>query len=185
MSKTITFPNCRSHFFIYVNGKLHTYEAGSTVEVDDSIAGIIQNHLDLQPKEDPNAGKGSGGGEGDRLPQFLRGELTEITAEDLNGVSFCGGLFASEDGGEAYRGMSLKKITIPATVRSLSGIGLGYCFGLESIELLSKNPPDVDYSSLPYGVTLVIPNGSMSAYRNDGNWQELISSLGITLVERD
>ena len=124
MSKTITFPKCRNPFYIYVNGKLQTFRAGETVEVDDSVADVIQNHIDLQPKEDPNAGKVTGGV--GKAPQIVDRTVTEITAEDLAGATNIGDY-------AFYNSRNIASIEIPSSVTKIGAYAFQYCVALEEI----------------------------------------------------
>ena len=184
MSKTITFPNCRSHFFIYVNGKLQTYTAGATVEVDDSIADIIQNHIDLQPKEDPNAGKS-------KVAQVMDRTITELTEADLKGVTKIGGGVleycdkltvleipdtVTEIGMYAISNCNgLKSITIGEGLKSIAQWAFYYCENLESITLKAKTPPTITGASF-YDCNklskFIVPVGSLEAYKSANNWSK-------------
>jgi hypothetical protein len=64
MMKNITIPKKFGYptVNITVNGIEYTLETGVEIEVDDHVAEVVDNALALEPKEDPNAGGGSGGG---------------------------------------------------------------------------------------------------------------------------
>jgi nitrite reductase/ring-hydroxylating ferredoxin subunit len=55
MSKTITIPACRNPFRVIIGAVEYSYPAGATVEVPDAVAAVIEHHVALQPKEDPDA----------------------------------------------------------------------------------------------------------------------------------
>lgn len=88
MAKTITIPHCRNPFRVIIGAVEYAYPAGSTVEVPDAVAAVIEHHVNLQPKEDPNAGKVTGGV--NKLPQILDRTVTELTEEDLQGITKIG-----------------------------------------------------------------------------------------------
>ena len=189
MSKTITFPNCRSHFFIYVNGKLHTYTAGTTVEVEDNIAEVIQNHIDLQPKENPNAGKS-------KVAQVMDRTVTELTEADLKGVTKIGGgvleycnsltvlelpdslttidMYALSNCG------GLKSITIGEGLKSIAQWAFYYCDNLESITLKAKTPPTItgaSFYSCDKLSKIIVPVGTLEAYKSANNWSKFADIL--------
>lgn len=125
MSKTITFPTCRDPFYITVNGKLQVFPGGATVEVDDSVAEIIQNHIDLQPKKDPNAGKEQGGGSS-KLASLVERSVCELTEDDMKGAAYIGA-YAFE------RCLALTKVTIPDNITKIENNAFSYCETLESV----------------------------------------------------
>ena len=45
MSKTVTIPNCMNPFVVMANGVKYTYPAGSTQEVPDEVAVVIEAHI--------------------------------------------------------------------------------------------------------------------------------------------
>ena len=184
MSRTITFPTCRSTFFIYVNGKLHTYHAGDTVEVDDSIAEVIQNHIDLQPKEDPNAGKS-------KVAQVVDRTVTALTEADLNGATKIGGgvleycydlasltipdSVTSIDMYAISNCNGLKSITIGKGLKSIAKWAFYYCENLESIKLKAKTPPSITsdtFYSCNKLSKIIVPVGTLEAYKSANNWSK-------------
>jgi hypothetical protein len=173
MSKTITIPHCRNPFHIIVNGVVQSFRAGETVEVDDSVADVIQNHIDLLPKEDPNAGKESGGGASENLLKCIEGTATEITAEDLQGVTVFG------KGAFQYCA-SLVEITIPKNVTKLEMYSLGSCTKLKRVILESSTPPSIQtttFTSTSKVEYFVVPVGAGDAYRNATNWSKYASKI--------
>lgn len=54
---TVTIPTCANPFTVTVNGKSHSYPAGTTQDVPPYVKEVIEQHVDMQPQEDPNAGK--------------------------------------------------------------------------------------------------------------------------------
>ena len=53
----VTIPTCRNPFKVIVNGKSYSYPAGTTQVVPTYVAEVIESHVDMQPQEDPYAGK--------------------------------------------------------------------------------------------------------------------------------
>ena len=54
---TVTIPTCANPFTVTVNGKSYSYPAGTTQDVPPYVKEVIEQHVDMQPQEDPYAGK--------------------------------------------------------------------------------------------------------------------------------
>ncbi len=56
MSKMVTIPSyTRPYWECCINGVMHRYTSGSTQEVPDEVAALIENYLKRQPKEPVSA----------------------------------------------------------------------------------------------------------------------------------
>ena len=49
--KTIQIPTTSNPFIVSINNHVYTYKAGSTVEVPDEVAEVIEAQMDLKPKQ--------------------------------------------------------------------------------------------------------------------------------------
>ena len=88
-------------------------------EVPDEVAEAIEDALELEPKPKRYLSK---------LAQLAEGDITEITASDLDGI----GIVSSRAFSHCT---SLKRIEIPSGVTSIGEFALYGCTNLESIRL--------------------------------------------------
>lgn len=51
--KTVTIPTCANPFVVIVNGIKYTYPAGTTVEVPDDVAAVIEQHDEAHNNPEP------------------------------------------------------------------------------------------------------------------------------------
>ena len=82
MARVITFPDCRSEWHICINGAEYIYNAGDHIEVPDGVADIIEHHIAMMPKEDPNAGNSGGDGGAEVVLQIKTVMPTKV-AQDV------------------------------------------------------------------------------------------------------
>ena len=105
MSKTVKIPDyTRPNWVCCIGGHRYVYPAGSTQEVPDEVAELIEDQMELQPKEDENAGSGGGVSSWNDLKDKPFGDVIEVqnyhidkmTAyvewDDYQG-SYCGNVF--------------------------------------------------------------------------------------------
>ena len=110
--KTITIPKKYGYptLDIKVNGKVYTVKSGEEITVEDSVAEVIENAIFLAPKI---------GVPRNKIARFAEDSLTEVTAEDLAGISTlrrCGFYWCS----------NLKTVTIPDNITELLSYAFSY-----------------------------------------------------------
>ncbi len=75
---------------------------------------------------------------------------------------------------------ALETITIPATVEYIYQDAFGSCSSLSTVESLAETPPFIYANSFPnYDISLIVPEGSVDAYKAAENWglfMEIIAS---------
>ena len=76
--KTIQIPTTSNPFIVNINNNAYQYRAGETAEVPDEVAEAIEDALELMPKPKRCLSK---------VAQYVDGNLFEITANDLEGVT--------------------------------------------------------------------------------------------------
>ena len=116
---TITIPTKFGYpkFDIYINGKKYTLQSGVEITVEDHVAEVIENALELAPKYSKNLS---------RLAQYAEGSLTELTASDLEGIDKIV-FFAF---GQCY---SLTSVEIPDSVKSIGNSAFNSCNKLKVV----------------------------------------------------
>ena len=122
--KTIQIPMNSNPFTVVINNSVYQYKAGQTVEVPDEVAAAIEDALKLVPKPKRYLSK---------FAQLVGGELSEVTAEDLEGISLISNNAFSNCG-------ALRKITIPNSINKIGLYAFDWCAELESV-YLPETPP--------------------------------------------
>lgn len=117
---TITIPTKFGYpkFDIYINGKKYTLQSGVEITVDDHVAEVIENALDLAPKYVISKS---------RLAQRVDGSITELTTNDLEGIQSIYNFAFREC-------IKLTKVAIPKSVTSIGNYAFNNCYLLTSIE---------------------------------------------------
>lgn len=76
-------------------------------------------------------------------------------------------------GGYAFYGCtSLTEATLPATITEIEGAAFYGCTSLATIDLLATTPPTLGEVAFPDGVTIRVPDDSISAYLMDNTWNK-------------
>lgn len=116
---TITIPTKFGYpkFDIYINGKKYTLQSGVEITVEDNVAEVIENALDLAPKYSKNLS---------RLAQLAEGSITEITADDLFGIETIAAYVFSQ----CY---SLKTLEFSDSIKVISKSAFASCTKLERV----------------------------------------------------
>jgi hypothetical protein len=126
--KTITIP--KKYGFptldITVNGKEYTVKSGEEITIEDHIAEAIENAIALAPKL---------GVPRNKIAQLAEESLTELTAEDLAGISTISNC-------AFYSCKSLIKVTIPNAITKIGNNAFDWCAGLKTI-YLPEIPPEI------------------------------------------
>ena len=119
--KTITIPKSFGYptVDIVINNVKHTLLSGVEISVEDYIAEVIENAIALAPKIGRNKSK---------LVQRAEGSITELTANDLEGIEKIA-YYAF------YSCGSLTKVEIPNSVASIGEGAFYNCKLLESVEI--------------------------------------------------
>ena len=184
--KTLTIPKKFGYptLDVTVNGKVYTVKSGEEISVEDHIAEAIENAIALAPKIGVPRSK---------IARLVEGSLTEITAEDLDGIE----TIAYYALGQCY---SLKSIDFPNSVTGIAKSAVTGCIDLESVRFgdnlysigenafywcsnlarvyLPKNPPileninafsDISAKCVFYCKT----QASLEAYKKATNWSTL------------
>ena len=196
--KSITIPERFGYptLEITINGKEQTFNSGVEIEVEDSVAEAIENAIALEPKQGMYKSK---------LAQFADGNISDITAIDLNGAE----TIAYYAFGHSYL---LTSVEIPNTVRSigdsafagcnsltiikfednskLKSIGSGafeWCGKLERI-YLPETPPTLAnsnvFASIKSNCTFYCKSQeSLNAYKAATNWSTLTGTYTFKVEE--
>lgn len=130
-----------------------------------------------------------------KLPQVVDRTVTEITAEDLTGVTriglysfyYCSNLTSitipdsvTSIGTSSFSGCSsLVSITIPDSVTNIGNLVFAYCLNLIKITILATTPPTLgninSFSGDNYSI--YVPAASVEAYKAATNWSALSSRI--------
>ena len=122
---------------ITINGRGYPLQSGVEISVEDSVAEAIENAIALAPKHDRYLSK---------LAQHLGGSLTEILAEDMDGV-------ASIYPYALYNNKSVTRIVFADSVTVIEGAAFFGCSSLESIEFGGDSKIDTIKSNAFNGCT--------------------------------
>lgn len=119
--KTITIPKRFGYptVDIEVNGIEHTFNTGVEIEVEDHYAEVIENALALAPKYGKAGGK---------IGQIAEGSTTEITVDDLIGVTKIVSY-------AFYTCRGVVKVTIPNSVKDIESHAFYGCSRLEALAI--------------------------------------------------
>ena len=130
-----------------------------------------------------------------KFTQVVDGSVSELTAEDLKGVTsirnyafgYCSGLTSimipdsvTSIGFNAFfECKGLTSITIPDSVTSIGSGAFYGCNRLTSITMLSTTPPTIRYSTFPSGFsgTITVPAGCGKAYKAATNWSRYADKI--------
>lgn len=148
--KTITIPKRFGypHLDISINGKKYTIKSGMEISVDDEVAEVIENALALEPKPKRYFSK---------FAQLVGGSLTEITANDLDGVETIGS--------SAFKNCTaLKSVVIPKTVKGIGLSAFSGCTSLKDIAIPNSVQSIGNYAFYSCGdlTSIEIPNSVTS-----------------------
>ena len=194
--KTISIPEYNNPFVVNINNKEYIYKAGATIEVPDDVAEAIEDALELIPKPKRYLSK---------IAQRAEGSLTEITANDLEGVET---IIDS-----AFRNCaSVTSIEIPDNVKSinqnaflsctnvrcircgdnslLESIAVGafnWCSNLSKV-YLPPNPPMLENVSAFNNIKADCvfyckTQASLDAYKKATNWSTLTGTYSFVVEE--
>ena len=115
--KTIQIPTTSNPFIVTINNNEYQYRAGETIEVPDEVAAVIEDALELEPKPKRYLSK---------FAQRVEGSLTQITANDLEGITAITS--------RAFHDLkSLKYVTFPDSITAIGTSAFYGCVQLESI----------------------------------------------------
>lgn len=115
--KTIQIPTNSNPFVVVINSKVYSYAAGDTVEVPDEVAEAIEDAIELAPKY---------GRYVTRIGQLADGSISEISAEDLDGITSIAAY-------AFYNHKSIKRVVLSNSITSIENFAFYGCSGIESI----------------------------------------------------
>lgn len=167
--KTIQIPTNCNPYIVVINNHVYTYKAGETIEVPDEVAEAIEDAVELVPKPGRCLG---------RLAQLAEGSLTEITAEDLEGISTLSNC-------AFYGCVGLAKVTIPNGIKTITGNAFGYCWQLESV-ILPQTPPTLANVNAFDGIKATCTfycktQASLESYKKAENWSTLTGTYSFVV----
>lgn len=171
--KTITIPKRFGYptLNITINGKEYTVKSGVEITVEDSVAEAVENALKLEPKPGRNKS---------RLAQRAEESLTEITTEDLEGITIISNC-------AFYSCKSLVKVTIPNAITKIGDSAFDWCWSLESV-FLPEIPPTITKTSA-FGnikancVFYCKTQESLNAYTSAPIWSTLAGTYSFVVEE--
>ena len=130
----------------------------------------------------------TGGGSG-KIAELVDGSITELTAEDLAGIttirdyafSSCTSLASvtipssvTSIGVGAFSSCtSLASVTIPSSVTSIGTTAFSGCTGLTSVTSLNTTPPTIKtntFSDVPADCAIYVPAASVDTYKAASGW---------------
>lgn len=115
--KTIQIPTTSNPFIVMINHDVYTYKAGTTVDVPDDVAAVIEDSLELEPK--PKVLKR-------RIGSLIDRSITEVTEEDWSGVT-------NVRENAFYGCKNLLSVTIPDSVVDVEYHAFANCSNLISV----------------------------------------------------
>lgn len=119
MSKMVTIPENHKPFIVNINNREYIYRGGETVEVPDDVAEVIEDAVALEPMPKVYLSK---------LAQLANGTLTEITENDLMGITEISGY-------AFYYIRNLRSIEIPLGVNKIGPYSIAYCPNITHIDI--------------------------------------------------
>lgn len=187
MSRSITIPEYKNPFVVIINNNVYQYRGGETVEVPDEVAEAIEDALRLVPKPKRYLSK---------FAQFANGTLTEIKAEDLEGIEIIStftfynndyltrvvipqGVTCIEPSAFSYCSR-LTRVTMPDSITSINEKAFMDCIVLKSVVLKAKKPPIIEentFTSVPTTCVFEVPAESVEAYKSAQYWSALASQI--------
>ena len=167
--KTIIIPNYNNPFIVNINNKEYIYKAGATIEVPDEVAEAIEDALELAPKPKRYLSK---------FAQLVGGELSEVTAKDLEGVSTIDvSAFSSRP--------TLKKVAMPNSITKIEQYAFNWCTKLEGIWLPETPPTLVNANSFDKikadCVFYCKTQASLNAYKAATNWSTVTDTYSFVV----
>lgn len=169
--KTITIPKYNNPFVVNINNKEYTYKAGVTIEVPDEVAEAIEDALELIPKPKRYLS---------RFAQLAEGEIKEITAEDLEGISK---IFNCA----FYGNYNLTKVTIPRNVIKIESGAFAWCASLTKVDLPEVPPALLDgnvFNNINSACVFYCKTQkSLDAYKAATNWSTLTGTYSFVVEE--
>lgn len=161
--KTITIPKRFGYptLDITVNGETYKVKSGEEITIEDHVAEVIENALELEPKPKRYLTK---------IARLIDGSLEEITAEDMAGISDISSC-------AFYTNLGLKKVTIPENIRKIKANSFAWCTNLTSVFLPPMPPELVDvkaFNSINADCIFYCKSQeSLEAYKKAANWSTL------------
>ena len=156
---------------ITINGKEETFQSGVEISVDDSTAEVIENALELEPKQGRYLG---------RLAQFVSGGITKVKSEELDGItniSRCA----------FYNRLNLMSIEIPDSVTEIGNYAFDGCKVLTSV-YLPNTPPALTainvFASINADCVFYCKTqASKEAYESAPIWSELTGTYSFVVED--
>ena len=167
--KTIQIPMNSNPFTVVINNNVYQYKAGQTMEVPDEVAEAIENALALEPKPKRYLSK---------FAQLVGGSITEVTAEDLEGVlTIDVSAFSSRP--------ALKKVAMANSVTKIEQYAFNWCTKLEGIWLPETPPQLVNANAFDKikadCVFYCKTQESLEAYRTAENWSAVAGTYSFVV----
>ena len=124
----------------------------------------------------------------DKILQIISRTVTELTADDLKGLtsigtnafSYCSSLTSVTIPGSVTSinnrafsyCSSLTSVIIPNSVTSIKGSAFYNCFSLTRVTILATTPPTIDSSTFmsSFSGTIIVPKGTGATYKAATNW---------------
>ena len=169
--KTITIPKSFGYptVDIIANGKHYELNSGVEITVEDHLAEIIENAVALAPKKGKNTSK---------FVQRVEGTLTQITEDDLEGIStiwhsaFC----------NCYE---LIKVSFPNSITTIRHFAFNWCEQLESVRLPETPPTLLDVNAFGNLKSSCVfyckTQASLDAYKAATNWSTLTGTYSFVV----
>ena len=169
--KTIQIPTTSNPFIVNINNHEYQYRAGETAEVPGEVAEAIEDALELEPRPKRYLS---------RIAQLAEESLTELTPEDLEGISTISNC-------AFYSCKSLIKITIPPAITRIGDSAFDWCWSLESV-YLPETPPTLAKTNAFGNIkgTCVFyckTQESLDAYLAATNWSTLAGTYTFKVEE--
>ena len=169
--KTLTIPKRFGYptLDITVNGIEYTVKSGEEITLEDHVAEAIENAIALAPKlVVPRS----------RFAQLAEGSITEITAEDLEGIS-------NIHNYTFYNKPKLKKVTIPNCIETIGKSVFEWCSNLEAV-YLPEIPPTlantIAFNEVKATCTFYCKTQeSLEAYKAATNWSTLTGTYSFVV----
>lgn len=185
--KTITIPKRFGYptLDITVNGETYKVKSGEEITIEDHVAEVIENALELEPKPKRYLTK---------IAQRVEGSIAELTLNDLEGIErisphafiYCDNLTIIEIpnsvtsiGEGAFNGnQSLESVRfeVNSKVESIGTTAFGRCKNLKSV-YLPETPPvleDSNFVNLNSNCVFYCKSQeSLEAYKKAANWSTL------------